>query len=285
MSKTFPHVRVCLTSISSRLSSLDLVLASLLAQDYPSFEVCLTLSSEPYMLDRGVAVLPSNLQRVREDQRLKIRFAVNTGPYRKLIGPLANCFGQDVLLATADDDTLYPPDWLVRMVEAYLRHHCVIAYRGHPILTEKDRYVRYRRWMTSKPQVRTGLSLLPTGKDGVLYNARFFHPQVLDIASARALAPTTDDLWWRWHSAAVGVPVHLINLDYTSETLPEVGSEDSLYDSFNRGGENDRVIDRLETYGREELEFSFLGPLVRHRDQSEKRKSSADTSAALMFAI
>ncbi|MEM1277397.1 MAG: glycosyltransferase family A protein [Pseudomonadota bacterium] len=283
MQNSTPPVRICLTSISRRMPDLHRVVSSLLAQDYPDFQVHLALSPEPYMLDEGVSVLPSTIDTLRGDPRLQIRFSTNTGPYRKLIGPLAACFGQDVLLATADDDTLYPGDWLVRMVERYQRHHCVIAYRGHQILTETDRYVRYRRWMTAKPQVRTGLALLPTGKDGVLYNARFFHPNVLDVATALHLAPTTDDLWWRWHAAAVGVPVHLINMDYTSDTLPEIASDGSLYDKFNRGGENDRVIERLETYGREKLGFSFLGP-VSYQGQLEKRKSSADRSPTLTFA-
>ncbi|MEM8790446.1 MAG: glycosyltransferase family A protein [Pseudomonadota bacterium] len=283
--RSFPHVRVCLTSISTRLARLDKVVSSLLAQDYPAFDVILSLSSEPKMLDEGVTRIPDDLRALTAEPRFQIGYTTNHGPYRKLMPVLAGAWGQDALFATADDDTLYPEDWLARLVERYLRYRCVIAYRGHPILTQRDGYARYRRWMTTKPEGSTALKLLPTGKDGVLYNARFFHPAVLDIATATTIAPTTDDLWWRWHSAAVGVPVHLINLDYTTDTLPELDDGPSLYDSFNRSGENDRVIARLETYGRERLGFSFLGPVSGKSNQVEKRKSPSYRSDALRFAI
>lgn len=257
---TRPHISIGLTAISGRCATLHKTLCSLLAQDYPAFDVSLFISDHPHMLDDGIRRIPEEIHELRSASqgRLKLRYTANTGPYRKLMPLLARLRGAEGLVATADDDTLYPADWLARMVERYLRHRCIIAYRGHPMLYDKSQFLRYRRWMTSRSKIREGMFILPTGKDGILYNSRFFHPNVLNISRALALAPTTDDLWWRWHSAALGVPVHVINLDYTSDTLPEVDWNGSLYDTYNREGENDRVIARLAAYSREELGFDFL---------------------------
>lgn len=255
-----PFVSISLTSISRRLGTLHQTIGSLIAQDYPDFDVNLYLSSDPHMLDEGVTRLPEELDELLSGagSRLKIYFTSNTGPYRKLLPLLAKNRGSSTLIATADDDTIYPPDWLARLVERYNTHRCIIAYRGHEMLHRQGSFTPYRRWMTTKSKQQSGLLLLPTGKDGVLYHSRFFHPAVMNIQAAAELAPTTDDLWWKWHSAAVGVPVHVINPDYTTDTLPEVDWQGSLYDTYNKAGENDRVIKRLDDYGSKKLGFSFF---------------------------
>ncbi|MBY8976494.1 glycosyltransferase family 2 protein [Rhodobacteraceae bacterium NNCM2] len=260
MRRETPHVSICLTSISGRCATLHQTIRSLLAQDYPAFDVTLYISDHAHMLDKGITRIPEALAglRAESDGRFEILYTANTGPYRKLMPRLAGLRGREALVATADDDTLYPGDWLARLVERYVRHRCIISYRGHPMLHDETGFVRYRRWMTTRAKRREGMFLLPTGKDGVLYNSRFFHPAVLRVDRALELAPTTDDLWWRWHSAALGVPVHMINLDYATSTLPEVEWEGSLYDNYNRAGENDRVVARLSQYGREDLGFSFF---------------------------
>ncbi|MEM7237018.1 MAG: glycosyltransferase family A protein [Pseudomonadota bacterium] len=255
-------VQISLTSISRRLSSLHKTLENLLCQDYEAFDVSLYLSPDPYLLDDGVSVLSDEIDELKRrwPDRLRVAYTMNSGPYRKLLPALARAGLSDTLIATADDDTLYPDDWLSCLVDRYERHRCIIAYRGHEILFRDGGFQPYRRWMTHKSQASSGMRLLPTGKDGVLYNSRFFHPAVHNLTEARRIAPTTDDLWWKWHSAAVGVPVHLLHPDYTTGTLPEVSWGGSLYDNFNMAGENDRVIARLEEYGRDRLGFSFLEP-------------------------
>ncbi|MEM6933999.1 MAG: glycosyltransferase family A protein, partial [Pseudomonadota bacterium] len=217
-------IHVSLTSISGRLPTVHETLASLICQDYPAFDVTLYLSSEPYLLDEGVSKVTEEVEDLQKrwPERLKIAYALNSGPYRKLLPELARAGLSDTLIASADDDTLYPEDWLSGLADHYNRHQCIIAYRGHEILLREGGYAPYRRWMTNKSTDSSSLRMLPTGKDGVLYNARFFHPAVRNFVDAKRLAPTTDDLWWKWHSAAVGVPVYVINPDYTSGTLPEV---------------------------------------------------------------
>lgn len=254
-----PHVHVSLTSISQRIGILAPTIRSLLSQSYPSFSVTLYLSSEPYLLDQGVSgELPDDLKALADgDSRFRAAFTRNIGPYRKILPILIEGWGARRLIATADDDTIYPEDWLARLVENYEKHKCVICYRGHMIAFIDGKFAPYRHWMVNKMKVNPHLHIVPTGKDGILYDTDFFHPRVLDYGAAYSLVPTTDDLWLKWHTAVMGVKCYSINTDYTTQTFENVDLSQSLYLSFNKGGKNDEAIQRLEAYARSELNFSL----------------------------
>ena len=252
-------VTISLASISGRISSLHLTVESLLTQDYPSCTVRVHLSDHAYLLDEGVSELPGPLSELARKYpgKLEFRWVRNIGSYRKLLPVLVESVGRRRLIATADDDTLYPPDWLSRLVEHYDRHRCIICYRGHRMVRDQKGFVRYRRWMTSGLTDNPDVHILPTGKDGILYDSSFFHPAVLNHQAALSLAPTADDIWFRWHTAAFGVPVFSIYTDYTSMTFPTVSSGPSLYTEHNRGGTNDETIRKMIGYGKRELGLDY----------------------------
>lgn len=246
-----PHITVSLTTISSRLANITTTLRSLLSQDYPHFEVRLYLSREAFLLDKGVCgALPEELvELMKEDPRLLVRFTANIGPYRKILPALAEMRGARFLLATADDDSIYPADWLGRLYAAYQVYRCVVCFRGHHMLRQDRVFRPYRRWMRAGLVRNPDLYNLPTGKDGVLYDTGFFHPGVLNYARALSLAPTADDLWLKWHySAFADVPTYVIHPDYKTQTFKDDPFGVSLYENFNRDGGNDATINRLEGY-------------------------------------
>jgi hypothetical protein len=256
-----PHVTITLTAISSRLSSLQRTIVSLLGQNYPNFDVRLYLSREPFLIDEGIGdAPPSALTAMVQSNpyRLQINMVPNIGSYRKLIPFLIETWGQRKLVATADDDTFYPADWLQRLVRSYLRFRCVIAYRGHYMQHDGRSLTPYRSWMNCRVRRNPDIFCLPTGKDGVLYDTIFFHPLVTDYQCALQLAPTADDLWFKWHTAASEVPVYLINPDYRSHTFPHAAFSEGLYESFNKAGKNDEAVQNLVEYARKRLRFDLV---------------------------
>ena len=150
MNKPAP-VFIGLTSIRGREGALKRTLDSLLAQQLPAdgrlVELHLFLSREPYLLDRGFAALPGFLRRriwrsrLGPGLRLQVHWTANWGPYRKLLPLLERLTPEqqalDPLLITADDDTLYPRDWLRRLVAAQERWGCVVAFRGRQMVLEQ----------------------------------------------------------------------------------------------------------------------------------------------------
>lgn len=257
----YPQIDICLTSISSRMEKIHLTIISLLEQDYADLTVNLYLSTEPFLLDKGVSKrLPESLEKIRRaDSRFKVWFVPNWGSYRKAIPYLMVNGNRRALFATTDDDTIYPSNWLGDMVSAYQKHRGIICYRGHAMMRDGRKFLPYRRWMTNGIECNPDLFIVPTGKDGVLYDTAMIHPKIIDVEAALRVAPTADDLWFKWHTAAVGATTYVINTDYTSETFAGTDFSDSLYSKFNKGGKNDETLVRLEEYGRKELGFDFVG--------------------------
>ncbi|MEQ9168771.1 MAG: hypothetical protein RLO12_21115, partial [Fulvivirga sp.] len=215
-------------------------------------------------LDEGIHEPSQALMQLEgQNKKFSIHYTTNTGPYRKLLPLLESDFwNQDDLLVTADDDTLYPANWLSQLVEAYETHRCIICHRGHHMANTNGTFFPYRQWMRHGIRENPSLLNLPTGKDGVLYPPELLSSAVLNIEKALEVAPTADDLWLKWHTAAMGAQVYCINTDYKSGTFAECSEKTgpALYDNFNRGGGNDKCIQRLVEYGIKYLGIHLLKP-------------------------
>lgn len=245
-------VDVCLTTISGRIGQVHLVIGSILAQNPPPARVFLYLSHAPWLLDRGVRDLPDPLHDLAAaDGRLHIGFVENTGPYRKILPWLAGHRQSGRLVVTADDDTIYPQGWLAGLLAAW-KPGLAVAHSAHPVVVRGGRVAPYRQWLKAS-LVSPAMLALPIGKDGVLYRAADFPPEVLDWAEAMRIAPTGDDLWLRWHLARAGIGVVLSG----QAKLREAGQGESLWQSYNRGGGNDAMIAALEAWSAGRFGFTM----------------------------
>lgn len=251
-------VDVSLTTINSRIDLVSDTLHSLLDQSAPIASIRLYISREPYLLDEGIKKIPASLSSLatKSRGRLVISYCPNFGPYRKLLPYLREYWGQSRLVVTADDDTIYPKDWMAELLGAYATYRCQIASRGHRILTEGDRIAPYRNWMRTRVEENPSLLIMPTGKDGILYDTAYFPIEVLDVETAMTLAPTADDLWFRWHLARNNIPVCLVNTNY-KDTFDESEYESSLYRNYNRGGNNDKAVEDIDNYFKTNVNFSL----------------------------
>lgn len=270
MGSTVP-VLIGLTSIRGRERALNRTLDSLLRQCLPAdtrpVSLHLFLSHEPYLLDRGFAAPPSFIQRCQRQShqrgiQLHCHFVENTGSYRKLL-PLIDLLDDrakalDPYLITADDDTLYPRNWLRRLLDAQDRLNCVVGFRGRRMVVEAGRMAPYHRWIkhdSSLPEPH--LLTVPTGKDGICYRLSQLHRGVLDWRRALQLAGHADDLWFKHHTLMLGVPSALLNASLSLE-FPELNAAGrrirphhrtqaphSLFLTINKRGGNDAVLERL----------------------------------------
>jgi hypothetical protein len=256
-----PEIVVTLTTIRSRLVYVPNVIETLVTQTLRPARIDLNISREPYLLDEGIAEEEPILSELQKFPLVRVNWVPNTGPYRKIWPWLEAHFSQavaeDRIFITVDDDTLYPDYFVQRLYEAYLQHDCVIAFRGRHIELHERRVTPYKKW--SWGRVVPSLSNLPTGKDGILYNTKFFTRDFLNMKEAKRTAPTADDLWIKWHCALNGVPAVILNpeactSDYRS--FPVVSYDDdyrgnSLYKRHNATeaqNKNDLAVEKLETH-------------------------------------
>ena len=271
-----PPVLIGLTAIRGRERALERTLDSLLAQTLPAdgrpVELQLFLSKQPYLLDRGFPALPPGLKRrllharLRPGLRFTVRWVANTGPYRKLLPLLESLSAEqrasDPWLITADDDTLYPRDWLVRLLAAQARHDCVVAFRGRRLALAEGAILPYRSWQVAGPELlEPSLLTVPTGKDGICYRLSQLDSRVLDLATALRIAGHADDLWFKVHTLLTATPAVLLH-DSLALQFPELDGQGrpvgratgrrhhtpTLYLSVNKHGGNDAVLRRCLAY-------------------------------------
>lgn len=268
-----PKIIVSLTSIKSRENALRETLATLIAQDISSsYEVRVYLSREPYLLDEGFSDEPDwihGLATGNSNCTLKVYFVRNTGPYRKLMPVLEEFIdsGMSVVIVTCDDDTHYDTSWLRTLLHYDALTSGLVAFRGHTAALSSIEYslLPYASWQSNHDKFHYSLGNLPTGKDGVVYRPYYFDRSVLDVDTAMRIAPTADDLWFRWHTILRGVPCYLINLQgQTYKAVPSFEQEMSLWQRYNKNGGNDLAIDALETRFHEVFGTSVANELKKY---------------------
>lgn len=295
--KNAPPVLIGLTSIRGREAALRRTLDTLLSQVQPSdgrtVELHLFLSLHPYLLDTGFSQTPDFIQRriketANKSIKLNCHFVENTGSYRKLL-PLIDLLQEDQkeldpYLITADDDTLYPRDWLMRLLEAQDRLQCVVGFRGRRMVVEGGKIAPYHRWIKRDADLTSPhLLTVPTGKDGICYRLSQLHSSVRDTRAALRLAGHADDLWFKHHTLKLGIPSALLNPSLSME-FPELTAQGrrirpsskpsplkSLFLTINKTGGNDAVMERLV-----DPEFYPLSTdTVQNKDQSQTTRWSA----------
>lgn len=181
---------ISLTSHPPRYKYLRQCLLSLLVQDVRPDGLLLWIEAA------DLAALPSG---VRVLQRLGLRIMPcenGLRSYKKLIPALE--LYPDAYIATADDDQIYPHDWLSGLVAVAAPG--VIAYhRAHRVRLEADGTpAAYASWEREIGDQRPGDIVVPTGVAGILYPPGAFDPRVTERELFQTLAPTCDDLWLRW---------------------------------------------------------------------------------------
>jgi hypothetical protein len=181
---------ISLTSIPSRLSTLDIVIASLLEQTVVPQKIILWLN---YSLRN---IVPKRLQKL-ESSFFEICYCDGDSSYRKLL-PTMKTYHNSIIV-TCDDDMMYPKNWLENLYNSHLENKdCVISQVGRLIYRDKktEALGAYKSWSFVRHEC-SEKELLPIGYGGVLYPVNTFDDRVFDESLYMKLAPKADDLWFK----------------------------------------------------------------------------------------
>ena len=220
---------VSLTSIYDNLASLQVTLQSLLDQSMKPDSIRLYLSEEPYLLDKGFTEfkIPPWL----DEMPIELRWVKNIGPYRKILPILFKKQKEDVCIITADDDVIYHPDFVKRLVETYEKEKCCVAYNCS-LFSNDSTYITMK-----KPEVKS-VSNFHKGNGGVLYHPSFFEGTEIFSDQCLTLCPTNDDIWLNFWRMRKGVPCYWLDEPFC---IKGIVNEKRLWMAYNQETNDDQI--------------------------------------------
>lgn len=206
---------ISLTTFPARIKTVHFAIRSLFEQTRPPKEIHLWLGRDEIP---GPNWLPS---RLRELQPLGLRIHFCDRTHHQYDKFLHNAeLNADAPFVIVDDDVIYPPQALERLLEGHQMHpEAVIGNRCHWIaMTEDGTVAPYMKWQREARLDRPSFRLMPTGAGGVLYPKGFFtDPIVTDIDKILSHAPYADDVWLKVCALARQIPTFATALSHKSD--------------------------------------------------------------------
>jgi hypothetical protein len=239
-------VVVSLTTHGSRLQSVHSVIESICFGEMRPARMILWLNAGP-----DTSILSRALLRLQV-RGLEIRFVENYGPHTKYYPYVTSVRDHEYPLVTADDDVIYPPFWLSRLVAAYeAEPQYVHCYRARKIAMDVGRMAAYRQWdfdTTGHPSFLN----FSTGVSGAVYPPALLTRlrQVGD--QFRSCCPKADDIWL--HAMGVRYGFRTKQLSHQAmhfQIVPGTDSSALYHQNMFCGGNDDQIA---ATYTETELQ-------------------------------
>ena len=226
----FPQIVVSLTSYPKRIGTVNQVIETLLCQTLKPKMIVLWLADSQF--PNRESDLPEQLTSLISS-RFQIRWTGDTRSYKKLI-PALKAFPEDIII-TVDDDILYQPEMVERLVRGYRNHpECIQCHRcttfNYPSLDE----VTIIPNASKVYPIPTYLHKV-TGCGGCLYPPHSLHPDALREELFMGLAPTNDDIWFWLMGALNGHKVNVVEGNLPRLHYVPGSQEDALWKQNDQG--------------------------------------------------
>ena len=194
-------------------------------------------------LDREADLLDLDRRLARLVERgLEVRLSANYGPHTKYYPYVRDLWSGEGALVTADDDIIYPPNWLFLLQRGHraapVDVHC---HRGHRIEVSAGAIVPYGQWRGVRG-TEAAPTVFATGVSGVIYP-----PAMLGLLKSlgeefASRCPKADDIWL--HFVAVDNGIGIRQLRPRGRHFPVVADSqvDKLQNDNVAGSGNDRQI-------------------------------------------
>jgi hypothetical protein len=214
---------VSLTSYGKRIDTAYLAIESIATGSLLPSELILWLDDEARYKS-----LPLELERLAQ-RGLTVRLCENYGPHKKYFPYVDSNKDFTVPLVTADDDVLYPSDWLSTLTAAFERNpHVVSGYRARVMFLQGDRIAPYMEWElcgTTTPSWRHVLN----GVSGAIYPPQLLAALKNAGSEFEKCCPKADDVWLHANAVRAGFRVQQIGKRATHFPFIPGSQEIALY--------------------------------------------------------
>jgi hypothetical protein len=206
------QVVVSLTSFPSAISFAVQAVKSILEGTVMPDRIILYLTASQFPDGK----IPSELIELKKNKLFEVRFyEENIRSYTKLI-PALKDFPNDIIV-TIDDDVWYDKD----MLRVLLRLHdkfpdAILAHRAKKIKLNAPyrKWKKYRWYHFVFKRIHSSYRNLQTGVGGVLYPPHSLKKEMIDSELFKAIAPTTDDIWFWAAAVANGTKIIPVPFGY-----------------------------------------------------------------------
>lgn len=190
--QTGDYITASLTTFPTRIKEVRYAIVSILLQTARPSRVTLWLAEEQFP-DKQI---PDNLLDLC-DYGLEVRFCDDLRSHKKYYYALQEQ-KENELVITFDDDIIYHPHTIERLVEKHKEYpKSIICSQVHIITCDENGKLNpYQKWGSASDGMdKPSTYFTPLTGSGCLYPYGSMTNEAFDKAKIRTIAPTADDLW------------------------------------------------------------------------------------------
>ena len=211
------QVIVSLTTYPARFENIQLCLKSLILQSEKPDHIIVYLGK-----DSANVELPQNMK-IFEKYGVEFKYDINEnlGSHKKYYYAMKEY--PSAVVVTADDDIIYPDDWLKSLLYSYKKYpDCISARRVHLMQRDKNgRLKKYNHWIDQyRKELNPSNAIIATGNAGVLYPPNSLDERAFDIEAIKKYCFEADDIWLKCMAILKGTKYIWVPNDVVD--LPEV---------------------------------------------------------------
>lgn len=237
---------VSLTSYGGRVDSVYLTIESIATGSLLPNRIILWIDDKKIFMN-----LPSHLKRLKK-RGLEIKLSENFGPHTKYYPYIEEESAFSIPLVTADDDVIYPTNWLEGLWEGWINHPENINCHGARFIEiNGGKFLPYISW---KHCVENNESYrnFALGVFGVIYPPRFQEELKIAGRAFMNICPKQDDIWLHLTAVRTGWKIRQLSENILRGLRDIPGTQDqALFHDNQFGSGNDIVI--MHTYKNEEI--------------------------------
>lgn len=216
-------VCVSLTSFPARINQVAYSVKSLMLQTRRPDRIILWLAENQF----PTRTLPSELESLAE-KGLEIRYCDDLKSHKKYFYALQEQKPNELII-TVDDDIIYHPRTIERLLEAHkATPDAIVCSLTHIIAFDECGNIKpYAEWTTSGNNAGENPNNMPLTGSGCLYPFGSMIPETFEIDKIRELAPSVDDIWIGVMSKLSGVGI--VTPRIVPKTFTVVSSSQSVH--------------------------------------------------------
>lgn len=190
-------VIVSLTSFPARIDKVWITIETLLNQTHKPQKILLWLAEEQFPDKEKV----TEMFKGQCKRGLDICYCDDLRSHKKYYYTMLD--NPNNIVITADDDMLYPEDFIEQLYNTHLKYpDCICCNWAHRIGLKTDgSFLKYSEWEhISNEEITPDLLIMAVGCEGVLYPPHSLSTQLFDKEKIFSLCLSADDIWLKMNS-------------------------------------------------------------------------------------